>query len=94
MKHLLSSVYNRIRASYFYPEMKQLFRLAMAVAFLFCIYNYGKILFTEQGSVWSAVFMLAVVLALVIRIYFRIMIIKYHEKDIHIRLFENIQDRV
>lgn len=94
MKYLFNSVFNRIRAGYLYPEIKQLSRLAALIAVLYCIYNYGKLLFSEKGSLWAAVVMLAVVLALVIRIYYRIMIIKYHEKDVHIRLFENVDGRI
>ncbi|WPQ60667.1 hypothetical protein SIO70_20150 [Chitinophaga sancti] len=94
MKNLFNAVFTRIRPSYLYPEFRQLFRLAAAVSLLYCVYNYGKLLVSEQGSLWAAIVMLAVVLALVIRIYFRIMVIKYYEKYVHIKLFENVQDHI
>lgn len=90
MKYLFTPTYRRIRNCYLYPEIKQFSQLITTIALIYICCNYGKLLLSEQGCLWSAIIMLTVVLSLAIRIYYRIIVIKYHEKDIHIKLFENL----
>ena len=45
----------------------------------------------EEGVIRCAYFMIGVITALVIKIYFRILVIKYHEKDTAIELFKEIE---
>lgn len=73
----------------FKTELKQLMRIGLGIATAFILTHYGKLIFTEKGGLWASIVMLCLVLALAIKIYYRIMVIKYYEKDTHIRLFEN-----
>lgn len=37
------------------------------------------------------VFMAGIVISITIKIYYRVMVIKYHEKDTHIELFKELE---
>ena len=78
----------------FNNEIKQLFRMGTGISLLYLFFHYSKqisgTVFTEKGGLWALITMLCIVLALAIKIYYRIMVIKYHEKNTHIRLFENL----
>jgi len=97
MIYLINKLYSKLRSLRFYTELKQLFRLAVIVFLVFYIYNnrqqVATALFSEKGMTWAAFTLLSIVLALVIKIYYRMIIIKYYEKDTRIRLYENIADR-
>jgi hypothetical protein len=78
----------------FNNEIKQLLRLGTGFTVLYLLFHYSKLImenvFSEKGGIWAVISMLSIVLALAIKIYYRIMVIKYQEKNIHIRLFENL----
>jgi len=88
------SLYKKLQRTAYYPELKQVSTAIAIAGFFFLLYNYGNqalaFLFSETGLVCSTFFFVAIAVAYCIKIYYRIMVIKYHEKDTRIRLFENI----
>ncbi len=57
------------------------------------MYRYGESIIeftsTERGLLYCLSFLLSIVLGLTLKLYYRIVVIKYHEKDVKIKLFEN-----
>ncbi len=85
----------KLQTWYYYQELKELSAAAAVVAAMYFLYNYGKMIFTwiisPEGMIWSAFFMATIVMMIVIKIYYRIMVIKYHEKDTRIELFKELK---
>lgn len=79
----------------YYQELKELSFATAVIAVVYFLYNYGKMIFTwiilPEGMIWSAFFMASVVVMIVIKIYYRIMVIRYHEKDTRIELFKELK---
>jgi len=88
------SLYKKLQRTTYYPELKQVGSMLAIVAFFGLLYDYGNqalaFMSSETGLVCSTFFFAAIAMAYCIKIYYRIIVIKYHEKDIRIRLFENI----
>ena len=94
MKQLFQLVNKKIRQWYYFQELKE---LSLVFGIGFCIwvaFTYGKqilhFLGTEKGLMCLLFLIAAWVLAIVIKIYYRIIVIKYHEKDTHIEMLKNI----
>lgn len=84
MKYLYQLLFNKLKSNYFYPEIKQISRLITVAAVAWALYAYGNTLantvFTNTGMTCIAFLLLSIVLGQVIRLYYRIMMIKYAEK--------------
>ena len=52
-----------------------------------------KFIFTEKGLIYSTFILASVVIAFVIKIYYRIVVIKYYEKDTNIDLFKFLKEK-
>lgn len=95
MKQLVQLIHSKLKTWYYYQELKESSLAILAVAALWFLYNYGTSLvkwaLLREGAIWCAYFMIGVITALVIKIYFRILVIKYHEKDTAIELFKEIE---
>lgn len=92
MKYLFQLLFRKLKSNYFYPEIKQVSRIISTVVAAWALYTYGSWLLglavSPTGMTYIAFFMVAIVLGQVIRLYYRIMVIKYSEKDTRIELFE------
>jgi hypothetical protein len=72
--------------------------ISLAVAGILAVwaaYVYGTsvlhFLFTKTGLISLTFLMASIVLGMVIKIYYRIMVIKYYEKDINIGLYKEVK---
>jgi len=96
MKHLTALISQRLQKWYYYQELKEILKVALIVSVLYMVYNYGatfiKFIFTEKGLIWSAFFFASVVIAIAIKMYYRIMVIKYYEKDTNLELFKHLNE--
>jgi len=96
MKHLTALISQPLQKWYYYKELKEISIVALIVSVLYLVYNYGsafiKLILTEKGLIWSAYFLVAVVIALAIKMYYRIMVIKYYEKDTNKELFKHLNE--
>lgn len=85
-----------IQSWYYYQELKELSIVALVSCGVLGAYNYGneilKFIFTETGLMLAAFLFISIIIALAIKIHFRIIIIKYYEKDINIELFKHLND--
>lgn len=95
MKQLIQLVHSKLKRWYYYQELKELSAAAFVIAASWFLFNYGSMLFqwaiSPEGMIWCAYGMVCVIIALVIKIYFRILVIKYHEKDTRIELFKELE---
>lgn len=95
MKQRIQYLHGNMKTWYYYQELKESSLAILAVAALWFLYNYGNNLvkwaLSREGAIWCAYFMIGVITALVIKIYFRILVIKYHEKDTSIELFNEMK---
>jgi len=77
-------LFNKLKNNYFYNEIKQISRLLGIVALVWAFYTYGSRLagaaLSGTGITYITFLLVAVVLGQVIRLYYRIMVIKYTEK--------------
>jgi len=92
MKHLIKLISQRLKGWYYFQEFKELSLLgALAFAFWF-IYNYGRGIanwsLTETGFIYIIFLLVSTILGLLIKMYYRMMVIKYHEKSTEIELFK------
>ncbi len=91
MLQIFKLIHDKLKTWYYYQELKEVSFAAAAVAVVWFFYHYGKAILrwvmTPEGMIWSAFFMASIVVAIAIKIYYRIMVIKYHEKDTRIELF-------
>ena len=94
MKQLFKLIATALSKWYYYQELKEMSLLAAAIATVWAAYNYGKnvlrFAFSPTGLTYLTFLMAAIVLGMVIKMYYRIIVIKYHEKDTHIQLFKNM----
>lgn len=83
-----------LRKRNYYQELKELSTVAAVVFSAWFLFNYGKALvqwlLTETGTTYAVFFMASVVIGISIKIYYRVMVIKYHEKDTNIELFKEL----
>lgn len=95
MKQLLKLIQGKLKAWYYYQELKDLGFAATIVASVWLLYNYGKEIFrwmlTENGRLYVVFFMAGIVISIAIKIYYRVMVIKYYEKDTRIELFRELE---
>ncbi len=95
MKQLLKLIQGKLKAWYYYQELKDLAFAATIVASVWLLYNYGKEIFrwmlTENGRLYVVFFMAGIVICIAIKKYYRVMVIKYHEKDTRIELFRELE---
>ena len=98
MLHLFKIISQRIKKWYYYQELKEISSLTIIMAIIYLIYNHGinilKLIFTETGLLISAFVLVSAIIGIAIKIYFRIIIIKYHEKSTNIELFKNLKERI
>ncbi len=96
MIQLIQLISRRLQKWYYFQELKEISLAAFIITAIWVIYNYGtaiiKFIFTEKGLICSTFFFASVVLALAIKMYYRIMVIKYHEKDTKIELFKHLNE--
>ncbi len=94
MKQLVTLINVNIRKWYYFQELKEISLVAAIIAVIWGIFKYGELgvtfLLTETGLIYVTFLMAAIVLALVLKIYYRIIEIKYHEKDVNIGLFKEL----
>ena len=97
MKHLIKLISQRLQKWYYYRELKEISWVALIISGICFSYNYGttiiKFIFTEKGMIYSVFFFASVVIAIVIKIYYRIIVIKYYEKDTNIELFKYLNEK-
>ena len=95
MKHLIKLISQRLQKWYYYQELKEISLAALLISGIWFLYNYGitmlKFIFTEKGLIISAFFFASVIIAIAIKMYYRIMVIKYYEKDTNIELFKHLK---
>ncbi|MCU0323142.1 MAG: hypothetical protein MUE72_12040 [Chitinophagaceae bacterium] len=94
MKQLIKSISQRLQKWYFYQELKDISKVALIITSSWLLYNYGttilKFIFTEKGLMVTTFFFASLVIGIAIKMYYRVMVIKYHEKDTNIELFKNL----
>ena len=97
MKQLIQLISGRLQRWYYYQELKELSFVALIISGALFLYNYGtmtvKFIFTEKGLIYSTFILASVVIAFVIKIYYRIVVIKYYEKDTNIDLFKFLKEK-
>lgn len=91
MKYLFQLLFRRLKSNYFYHEIKQVSRVIAIAVLAWALYTYGsnlaKVALSNTGMTYITFLLVAIVLGQVIRLYYRIMVIKYAEKDACIGLF-------
>lgn len=96
MKYLLKTISQRLQKWYYYKELKEITLVALAISGIWVLYNYGttiiKFIFTEKGMLCSTFFFASVIITITIKMYYRMMVIKYHEKDTKIALFKHLNE--
>ena len=96
MKLLYQIISKRIKNWYYYQELKELGTLAIIGGIIWLLYNYGKsianFLLSDTGLIYLSFLLVAIVLGVTIKMYYRVIVIKYHEKDTNIALFQNINN--
>ncbi|BAV07085.1 hypothetical protein SAMN05421788_102284 [Filimonas lacunae] len=84
MKYLFQLLFNKLKKNFYYTEIKQIGLLVAIAAFAWAAYAYGTsvahVAFSNTGMTYIFFLLLAIVLGQVIRLYYRIMMIKYAEK--------------
>jgi len=92
MKELFKLISNKLQGWYYYQELKELSSLAFIGGVIWLFYNYGKdilnFLSSNTGLIYLSFLLVAIVLGIAIKMYYRVIVIKYYEKDTDIRLFE------
>lgn len=90
-------LFRKLKGNYYYHEIKQISQLLSVVAVAWALYTYGSSLagaaLSKTGITWITFLLVAVVLGQVIRLYYRIMVIKYAEKDTRLQLFEDLHKK-
>jgi hypothetical protein len=94
MKQIIKTIHSKLKDWYYYQELKELSAAAFAIFLVRFLYNYGKIIldwvFTEKGQLYTVFFMAGVVICIAIKMYYRVMVIKYHDIDTQIELFSEL----
>lgn len=94
MKLLYQLLKQKITRWYYFPEFKQITQLFLIIFFGWLLYSYGeksvKYLLSFEGLTYLVFFFVAILLAISIKLYYRIIVIKYHEKDTNIQLFKHV----
>lgn len=95
MKQLLTLIQGKLKTWYYYQELKEISFTSAAIAAVWFFYNFGKEIFrwmlTENGRMYVVFFMAGTVISIAIKIYYRVVVIKYHEKDTRIELFKELE---
>jgi len=95
MKQLTKPVHDKLKTWYYYQELKEMSFAAVVIAVVWFFYNFGEEIFrwmlTETGRMYLVFFMAGIVISITIKIYYRVMVIKYHEKNTHIELFKELE---
>ncbi|MBL0182147.1 MAG: hypothetical protein IPP96_07585 [Chitinophagaceae bacterium] len=95
MKQLLKLVQGKLKTWYYYQELKEISFASALITAVWFLYNSGEEIFrwmlTETGRMYVVFFMAGIVISITIKIYYRVMVIKYHEKDTHIELFKELE---
>ena len=93
MKQLIHLIQTQLRKWYYYQELKELSLVAAIVAGAWFLYHYGLSvahwLFTGDGSIYLTFFMASMVIGISLKIYYRLMEIKYYDRDSRIKLFND-----
>lgn len=96
MKQLYNLIEKKLRDWYYFQEFKELGLLFFIGIIITLVYEYGSIslhwLFTFKGVVYLCFFMVSIVLGISIKTFYRIIAIKYYEKDTNLVIFENIEN--
>lgn len=96
MKHLIKIISQRLQKWYYYQELKVISLVALIISGIRLLYNYGntilKFIITETGLIVTVFFFASLIIAITIKIYYRIMVIKYYEKDTNIELFKHLNE--
>lgn len=83
-----------MKSLFFYREIRQISAIVLvSLAAGFVYFNGTAIahaVLSPTGIIYTAFTLLSIVLALTIRIFFRILVIKYSEKNTRIKLFEEL----
>lgn len=94
MQLLYQLLKQKITRWYYFPEFKQITQLFLIIFFGWLLYSYGEksvqYILSFEGLTYLVFFFVAILLAISIKLYYRIIVIKYHEKDTKIKLFENV----
>ena len=97
MTQTIKLIHQQLKKWYYYQELKEVSAAALAIFAIWFIYSYGKAivqwLLTEEGHFYTVFFMAGLILAMVIKLYYRIMVIKYHEKNTGIELFKEMDTK-
>lgn len=95
MKQLTELVHDKLKKWYYYQELKETSIAGLFITAVWFLYNSGEEIFrwmlTETGRMYVVFFMAGIVISITIKIYYRVMVIKYHEKDTHIELFKELE---
>lgn len=97
MKLLLSIIANGLRKWRYFQELKELSTLAAIAIALWFFKTYGitllKLSVTEEGQICVMFSLATFILALTLNMFYRIMVIKYHEKSTDIELFKFLNEK-
>ncbi|GGH63608.1 hypothetical protein HNQ91_002487 [Filimonas zeae] len=97
MKYLFRILFRKLKRNYYYAEIKQVSMLTAVALVAWVLYAYGTDLahaaLTNTGMTYITFLLVAIVLGQVIRLYYRIMVIKYAEKDTRIELFNGLHKK-
>jgi len=97
MNYLMQRISLRLRQWYYYRELKEMSLVAFIISGVWCLYNYGsaiiQFIFTEKGMICTTFFFASVIIAIAIKMYYRVMVIKYYEKDTNIELFKVLKEK-
>ncbi len=96
MKLLYQIISKRLRHWYYYQALKELSALGFIGGLIWLFYNYGKsilhFVLSNTGLIYLSFLLVAIVLGIAIKMYYRVIVIKYHEKNTNIQLFQNLDE--
>jgi hypothetical protein len=97
MLQIFKWLLSKIQKCYYYQELKETSIAGFILLCIILLYNYGtsliQWLLTERGQLNTIFFLASIVIGIVIKMYYRIMVIKYHEKDTNIELYKEINKK-
>lgn len=93
MKLLFQMISKKLQRWYCYQEFKELSSVALIGTSIWLFYKFGKsilqFVLSNTGLIYLSFLIVAIVLGIAIKMYYRVIVIKYHEKDAKTRVFQN-----
>ena len=96
MKLLIKLISQGLKRWRYYQMLKELSAVGSLVFILWVLKTYGKSIghwaVSETGLIYTVFLLVAIVFGLSLKMFYRMMVIKYHEKSTEIELFKFINE--